>query len=102
MSKFFGSIRGFFGNFWGFLRKHRGLSIFIGIVLVIVLAFIYIRSHAKTQSSYQLKRWPAENNRHDWRTVLCAPIQKRDSDVAQTTWLTPQWISVQCEVGDSR
>src|SRR5271157_312039 len=46
MSKIVNSLRGFF-------KKHRRLSISIGVVLLIVLAFAIIRSRAKPQSSFQ-------------------------------------------------
>jgi HlyD family secretion protein len=97
MSKFFGSIRGFFGNFWGFLRKHRGLSIFIGIVLLIVLAFIYIRSHAKTQSSYQTQALA----RGDLTATIGATGSVRANQSATLTWQTTGTVDqVNVKVGD--
>jgi len=97
MSKFFSSIKGFFGNFWGFLKKHRGLSISVGIVLLIVFAFIFVRSRAKTQSTFQTQALA----RGDLTATIGATGSVRANQSATLTWQTTGTVDhVNVKVGD--
>ncbi len=53
MLKLLKSIGGIFGRFFGFLKKHRRVSIPAGVILVIVLFFVLSRGRGRNQSTYQ-------------------------------------------------
>jgi len=97
MSNSVDSGKGFFGNFWGFLKKHRRLSISIGIVLLIVLAFAYVRSHAKTVSSFQTQALA----RGDLTATIGATGTVRANQSAVLVWQTTGTVDqVNVKVGD--
>ena len=52
MSKFFSAIT-------GFVKKHRGLSIFIGILLLIVFVFLFIAAMPGRSQPIKLRCWLA-------------------------------------------
>jgi HlyD family secretion protein len=90
MSKFFSAIT-------GFVKKHRGLSIFIGILLLIVFAFLFIRSRPKTQSTYQTQVLA----RGDLTATIGATGSVRANQSATLMWLTTGTVDkVNVKVGD--
>jgi HlyD family secretion protein len=97
MSKIVNSIRGFFGNFWGFLKKHRRLSISIGIILLIVVAFVLVRGRAKPQSSFQTQAL----GRGDLTATIGATGAVRANQSAMLVWQTTGTVDqVNVKVGD--
>ena len=97
MSKIINSIKGFFGNFWGFLKKHRAISISIGVVLLIVVVFVFVRSHAKTQSTFQTQALA----RGDLTATIGATGTVRANQSAVLLWQTTGTVDqVNVKVGD--
>ena len=97
MSKIGDSIKGFFGGFRGFLKQHRRLSISLGIVLLLLIAFVYVRSHAKTQSPYQTQAL----SRGDLVATIGASGSVRANQSATLTWQTTGTVDqVNVKVGD--
>ncbi|HEY9151510.1 MAG TPA: efflux RND transporter periplasmic adaptor subunit [Anaerolineales bacterium] len=97
MSKIVNSIKNFFGNFGAFLKKHRRLSIAIGIVLLIVIAFVVIRSRTKTVSSFQTQTLA----RGDLTATIGATGTVRASQSAVLVWQTTGTVDqVNVKVGD--
>lgn len=90
MSKIVNSIKGF----W---KKHRGLSISIGIVLLIVLGFVFVRSRAKTVSSFQTQALA----RGDLTATIGATGTVRANQSAVLAWQTTGTVDqVNVKVGD--
>gem|GEM_PF-3644993 len=56
MSKFLNSVAVFFRNVWQFLKKNRKISIPVGVVLLIVLAFVVMNGRGKSQTLYQTEK----------------------------------------------
>jgi HlyD family secretion protein len=84
-------------SFNGFLKKHRRLSILIGIVLLIVVAFVFVRSRAKTQSSFQTQALA----RGDLTATIGATGTVRANQSAVLVWQTTGTVDqVNVKVGD--
>ena len=97
MSKIINSMKEFFGNFWGFLKKHRRLSIVIGIVLLILIAFVFIRSRSTTQSTFQTQALA----RGDLTATIGATGTVRANQSAVLLWQTTGTVDqVNGKVGD--
>ncbi len=89
--------KGFFGSFRGFLKRHRRLSISLGIILLIIAAFVYVRSHAKTQSSFQTQAL----SRGDLTATIGATGTVRAKQNASLAWQTTGTVDkVNVKVGD--
>ena len=81
----------------GFYKKHRRLSISIGIVLLIFLAFVIMRSRAKPQSSFQTQTLA----RGDLTATIGATGTIRANQSAMLMWQTTGTVGqVNVKVGD--
>ncbi len=90
MSRIVNSIKGFF-------KKHRRLSISFGVVLLILLAFVIIRSRAKPQSSFQTQALA----RGDLTATVGATGTVRANQSAVLVWQTTGTVDqVNAKVGD--
>ncbi len=80
-----------------FLKKHRRLSIAIGVVLLVVIVFVFIRSHAKTQSTFQTQALA----RGDLTATIGATGTVRANQSAVLVWQTTGTVDqVNVKVGD--
>ena len=84
-------------SFNGFLKKHRIISISIGILLLIVIGFVYVRSRATTQSTYQTQALA----RGDLTATIGATGTVRANQSAVLLWQTTGTVDqVNVKVGD--
>jgi HlyD family secretion protein len=80
-----------------FIKQHRRLSIFIGIALLIIIAFALIRSRAKTPSPYQTQAL----TRGNLQATIGATGSVRANQSATMTWQTTGTVDkVNAKVGD--
>ena len=97
MSKFVNSVKAFLGNLWGFLKKHRVISISVGIVLVLVFFFALRRGHGQPQSIYQTQALV----RGDLTATVGATGTVRANQSADLLWQTTGTVEqVNVKVGD--
>ncbi|HUH98583.1 MAG TPA: efflux RND transporter periplasmic adaptor subunit [Anaerolineales bacterium] len=97
MSKIFNWIKRGSGNFRGFLNKHRGLSISLGIVLLVVLVIAFLRSRARPQSIFQTQVL----GRGDLTATIGATGTVRANQSAVLLWQTTGTVDqVDVKVGD--
>lgn len=97
MSNFFGSINAFFRKVFGFLKSKRKITIPLGIVLVIVLAFLLTRGRGQKQSTYQTQAIA----RGDLSAIVGATGSVRSAQSASLTWQIGGTVgNVNVKVGD--
>jgi len=97
MSKFLNSIGGFFKNIWEFLKKHRKISIPVGVILLIVLFFVMRNGGAKSQTLYQTDKAA----RGDLTAMVGATGSVRAAQSATLIWQTAGTVEkVNVQVGD--
>ncbi|HUI89074.1 MAG TPA: efflux RND transporter periplasmic adaptor subunit [Anaerolineales bacterium] len=97
MSKFVNSIKNLLGNLWRFLKKRRGISIPVGILLLIVVALTLMRGRARTQSSFQTQPL----SRGDLTATIGATGTVRANQSAVLVWQTTGTVDqVNVKVGD--
>ncbi len=97
MSKFLGSINVIFRKVFGFLKNKRKLTIPLGIVLVIVLAFLLTRGRGQNQSTYQTQAIA----RGDLNAIVGATGSVRAAQNASLSWQVSGTVGkVNVKVGD--